>query len=139
MIVNPSKYMTGIPVIDKQHKEYIALVNKLVAKHKGGGMSKREFFHYVNDIVTYTLEHFDAEEFLMRSVKHPFYEEHLDKHNVFRDKMDEFLERIDTKAIDMEQDVDFLCKWLVDWFKMQVLDDDIKLAKFIKENNIACD
>jgi hemerythrin-like metal-binding protein len=139
MIVDPSKYMTGIPVIDKQHKQYIALVNQLVAKHQEGSMTKPEFIDYINEIVNYTLEHFEAEEFLMRSIKHPLYEKHLAKHDAFRDKMDNFLERIDTKEIDTERDVKFLCEWLIDWFKMQVLDDDIKLAKFIKENNIVCD
>jgi len=139
MIVNPSKYLTGIPVIDKQHKQYISLVNQLVVKHQEGDMTKAEFVDYVNEIVNYTLEHFEDEEFLMRSIKHPLYEEHLAKHDAFRDKMDEFLERMETKEIDTGRDVKFLCEWLIDWFKMQVLDDDIKLARFIKENNIVCD
>ena len=139
MIVNPSNYLTGIPVIDKQHKQYIALVNRLVSKHQEGSMTKKDFIDYINEIVNYTLEHFEDEEFLMRSIKYPLYEKHLAKHDTFRNEMDKFLEQIDTKEIDTNHDVKYLCEWLIDWFKMQVLDDDIKLARFIKENNIVCD
>ena len=137
MIIDPSKYLTGIPLIDKQHKQYIALVNKLVDKYHQGNMTKAGFTDYVNEIEAYALEHFDAEEFLMRSAKYPLYEEHLAKHDIFRDKMDEFLEEISAEVIDVDHYAKILCEWLIDWFKMQVLDDDIKLAKFIKENNIA--
>lgn len=137
MIIDPNKYLTGIPLIDKQHKQYIMLVNKLVGNHHKGDMTKAEFIDCLNEIVAYALDHFDAEEFLMRSAKYPLYEEHLAKHDTFRDRVDEFLEEIDTKEIDVDHSVKVLCKWLIDWFKEQVLDDDIKLAKFIKENNIA--
>ena len=138
MIIDPSKYLTGIPLIDKQHKQYIALINKLVNKYHQGNMTKAGFTDYVNEIEAYALEHFDAEEFLMRSAKYPLYEEHLAKHDSFRDKIGSFTEGMETKEIDLSKDVKTLCEWLIDWFKVQVLDDDIKLAKFIKENNIAC-
>jgi hemerythrin len=138
MIVNPSKYLTEIPLIDKQHKQYIALVNRLVDKHHQGNMAKAEFTDYINEIDVYALEHFEAEEFLMRSAKYPFYEEHLAKHDSFRDKMGTFIEDIETKEIDINKDVKTLCEWLIEWFKTQVLYDDIKLARFIKENNIIC-
>jgi hemerythrin len=136
MIVDPSKYLTGIPLIDKQHKQFIVLINKLVANNHKGDMTKAEFSDYFNEIIAFALEHFDAEEFLMRAAKYPLYEEHLAKHDIFRDKMDEFLEEIDTKEIDVKSYIKILGQWLIDWFKMQVLDDDIKLARFIKENNI---
>ncbi len=137
MIIDPSKYLTGIPLIDKQHKQLILLINKLVVNNHKGNMNKTELSDSFDEIIAYALEHFDAEEFLMRSAKYPLYEEHLAKHDIFRDKMDEFLEEISVEAIDVDRYVKILCKWLIDWFKMQVLDDDIKLAKFIKENNIA--
>jgi len=137
MIIDPSKYMTGIPLIDKQHKQYIAMVNELVDNNQKGDMTKTAFNDCVNEVVAYALEHFDAEESLMRLAKYPLYEEHLAKHDAFRDKMDEFLEEIDTKEIDVKHYVKILCEWLIDWFKMQVLDDDMKLAKFVKENAIA--
>ena len=137
MIIDPSKYLTGIPLIDKQHKQLILLINRLVVNNHKGNMTKAEFNDCFDKIIVYALEHFDAEEFLMRSAKYPLYEEHLAKHDTFRDKMDEFLEEISMEAIDVDHYVKILCEWLIDWFKMQVLDDDIKLAKFIKENNIA--
>ncbi len=132
MIIDPTKFMTGIPVIDKQHRQYIILVNKFITEHNKGGMEKATLSDYVNEIVAYALDHFDAEESLMRSEDYPLYEEHLAKHNLFRDMMDELLEEMETKEININNYVDRLCEWLVDWFKIQVLDDDVKLAMFLQ-------
>jgi hemerythrin-like metal-binding protein len=75
MIIDPSKYLTGIPLIDKQHKQFILLVNKLVVNNHKGDMTKAEFNDCFDEIIAYALEHFDAEEFLMRSAKYPLYED----------------------------------------------------------------
>jgi len=137
MIIDLRVDLIGIPLIDKQHKQYMVLVNKFLANHHKGNMSKAVFIDRVNEIEAYALEHFDSEEVLMRSAKYPMYEEHLAKHDAFRNRINDFLEEMNTKEIDFDHYVNILCKWLIDWFKSEVLDDDIKLAKYIKENNIA--
>jgi len=137
MILDLRVDLTGIPLIDEQHKQYMVLVNKCLAKYHKGNMTKSMFIDCVTEIEAYALEHFDSEEVLMRSAKYPLYEEHLAKHDDFRNRINDLLEKMNTKEIDLGHYVSLLCKWLVDWFKIEVLDDDIKLAKFIKENNIA--
>lgn len=138
MIVSPQEYMTGIPAIDNQHAHYVELLDKFVVRSREGNISQAEFNEDVNALVAYALEHFDSEEFLMRSIAYPRYEEHLAKHNVFRDKMDVLLEEIEAGGINIDAFMKKVSKWLIEWFKIQLLDDDAKLAKYIRENNIAC-
>jgi len=136
MITGSEEYLIGIPSIDKQHKHYIELINKLLVAHDAGNMTKSELVDYVNSIIAYGLEHLDTEEFLMRSEKYPFYEEHLAKHNVFRDKMDKFLEEIETQDVDINEYINRLCDCLIMWFKTELLRDDIVLAQFLKDKGV---
>lgn len=135
MIIDPNEYMIGIPLIDNQHKQYLELVNRLVTAHNNGKIDMPTLDNYVKKAFSYANEHFDAEEYLMRSTKYPLYEEHLAKHNEFRDKMDVFLSELEGK-INIDAYVKNLCKWLIDWFKVQVLNDDVKLAGFLKKKKV---
>jgi hemerythrin len=84
------------------------------------------------EVVKYAMEHFDAEEALMRSRKYPAYEEHLAKHNVFRDWTDTLATELEGET-DLDEYTIRLSKWLIEWFCDQVLTDDRKLAAFLKK------
>ena len=96
-----------------------------------GHVTRKALSEEVDKVVKYAMEHFDAEEHLMRSINYPYYEEHLAKHNVFR-------ERTDSCVVDVENAVDIdtyaitVSKWLIGGFCEQVQTDDLKLAKFIQ-------
>jgi hemerythrin-like metal-binding protein len=132
MIKDSGEYLVGIPSIDKQHIQYVESVNKLLEAKEKGNLDKKILIDYVNDINFYALEHLDTEELLMRTENYPYYEKHLEKHNVFRDTLDAFIEELETKEIDINDYVDRLCECLIVWFKAELLRDDVTLAKFLK-------
>jgi len=134
MILGSSDYITGIPLIDDQHKQFERLVNKLTTDYNKGGITRETLNTYIKEIINYSFEHLDAEEYLMRSVKYPLYEEHVAKHNVLRNKVDNLISEIDSQELDIDKYVNNLAEWLLDWVKGQILNDDIKLAKFLREN-----
>jgi hemerythrin len=134
MNINPNDYITGITLIDKQHLHYIELVKRLISYCKSEEViNKPVFIDYVNELVIYMLEHFDAEEYLMRSTKYFLYTKHLAEHNMFRNKMDEFLAAVnDIDQLNITDYEDYLVKWLIAWFEIHVKDGDTKLAKFLQ-------
>ena len=81
----------------------------------------------VNAIMVYVIEHFDAEEHLMYSEEYPLCEAHSMKHDIFRNKMDGFFAELDADEIDIDDYVKRLCALLVNWFKDELLKDDIEL------------
>ena len=40
MDIDFDEYITGIPLIDEQHKHYVELVNKLIINYNNGVMEK---------------------------------------------------------------------------------------------------
>lgn len=129
--MNRQLLITGIPLIDRQHEAYADLVDRLFDMARGGNVTRPALFEARCDVIRYAMEHFDAEEQLMRSNQYPAYEAHLAKHNIFR-------EWTDTLTADLEGDVDLdeytrdLSQWLVSWFCNQVQTDDRALAFFLR-------
>lgn len=129
--MNRELLSTGIPLIDRQHEAYADLVDRLFDLARSGGVTRQALFEARRAVIRYAMEHFDAEEQLMRAEKYPAYEAHRAKHNVFR-------EWTDTLTADLEGDVDLeaytrdLSQWLVTWFCSQVQADDRALAAFLR-------
>ena len=137
MIRGTDDYLVGIPAIDIQHKHYVDLINKLLEAHDKKDMDQASLVDYVNDINLYALEHLDTEELLMRAEKYPYYEKHLEKHDIFRNLLDGFIEELDSEELDINDYVDRLCECLITWFKAELLKDDVFLAKYLKEKGVA--
>lgn len=131
MKIDKQLLITGIPLIDKQHEEYADLVDRLFELAVHGNVDRQTLSREVSAIIKYAVEHFDTEEYIMRSREYPAYAEHRSKHNIFRD-------RTDTLTLVSEGDMDLdgytitLSKWLIEWFCEQVQTDDKKLAVFLK-------
>ena len=132
MKIDNALFRTGIPLIDRQHEEYLELVERVfhlcAQKQIDRGVLSAELDH----ALAYAIEHFDTEEHLMRSVKYPHYQEHVAKHNVFRGRVDEFVAQAQSDE-DIAAFTTRIAKWLVDWFCEQVQFDDRKLADFLKK------
>jgi hemerythrin len=82
--------------------------------------------------VLYAVEHFDAEEFLMKNQNYPHFEEHRKKHDLYRNKMNSFIEELDNENTNLKEFVENISRWLLDWLKMQILEDDVKIPSFLK-------
>jgi hemerythrin len=132
MKIDRQLLITGIPLIDKQHEEYANLVDRLFELIARKKVTREALSREIDAVIKYAVEHFDAEEFIMRWRKYPAYTEHLAKHNIFRDKTNSL-------SLNMEENVRLdeyaitLNKWLIQWFYDQVQIDDRKLAGFLKK------
>jgi len=131
MKIDRQLLITGIPLIDRQHDEYADLVDRLFEVAMRGNVARETLFRERSAVIKYAIEHFDAEEQLMRAEKYPAYEKHRAKHAIFRDWTD-------TLSADFEGEVDLddytlsLSRWLIEWFCDQVQTDDLKMAVFLK-------
>jgi len=124
-------FRIGIPLIDKQHERYLDLVVELFEIRERDRIDQSAVDDCVEKVRSYALEHFDAEEALMRSVQYPDYEAHRVKHDEFRNETD-CLSSMGSDGMAPADQITLLSKWLVDWFRAQTLVYDKKLAAFLK-------
>ena len=133
MRIDQELFRTGVPLIDRQHEAYLALVERVFALCALAHVDRAQLAAEVGHALTYAVEHFATEEQLMLAVKYPLYRQHLAKHDQFRAQVDRFAAELTLDTL-LDNYTARLAKWLVDWFAAQVQTDDLRLAAFLRKH-----
>ena len=119
---------TGLEVIDAQHREYFARVDKLLnaCLQDTGGATVRETFAFMQQ---YLIHHFATEEGLMTEHAYPQAAMHKKQHVWFAGELDRLHLEIDGPTGGSPMPLNGL---LVDWFRNHIKTMDCRLTGFIK-------
>lgn len=126
------KYLTGIEVIDSQHKLIFKKVNLLY--YACEKMEEREkIFEIITELDFYTLEHFATEEKYMLELKYPAYPEHKEAHENFKNiyariRSNYTYEK--SQAVYMQ--AIHLNQCMAEWLNYHLQNEDRQLAIFLK-------
>jgi len=114
------EYLTGIGLIDDEHRQLFALVNEVHALINDDLIFDKydEIMRILTELRNYTEMHFHDEESYMEKINYPEIEAQRRAHNAFIEKLVDInfeeLESLDNNQQEYLQDVlDFLAKWLV--------------------------
>ena len=124
---------TNIPLLDNQHAKYFDAVEKLLdlcRSNKPDRAGVREILDHAQE---YALDNFDTEEYLMELEEYPDAEQHIAKHEQFKDRIDFFSDQAGSASTDLRDLAKHLRALLVSWFNDQIKDDDMRLAAFLKK------
>jgi hemerythrin len=123
--------MSGIGMIDTQHRHLIKRINQFVAACDEAavpatiGLLLRFLYIYADD-------HFASEEELMRSTLYPGEAQHLAQHAYFRQELESLKNALgDTGPT--PQIAERARKLLVDWFMHHIANTDQELAAYLLE------
>lgn len=100
-VVWSSEFEVGVEVIDRQHRELIARINKLLAAIREG-RGREETFVVMRFLQEYVVEHFSAEERFMLRHHYADYEEHKEIHDTFIADLNELAATLESTGIDSE-------------------------------------
>ncbi|MEA3363384.1 MAG: bacteriohemerythrin [Thermodesulfobacteriota bacterium] len=113
------EYNTGVTLMDQQHRRLVDLINQLFKCMKDGG-DRMMVGEIVDELASYTVTHFRAEEDIMRKHNYPDLEAHQHIHKSFVEKVGLFAEKIKTGERMPPADVfNFLKDWLVSHIEKQ--------------------
>lgn len=120
-------YETGIPKVDEQHKELVALINKL----ERATQSKRAetvVEEVLVKLVYYIRFHFSEEEKLMAESRYPDINRHAKLHLTFTHRVAKLLMKLkENEIVSVGEILPFLKSWLMD----HILKEDIRMADAI--------
>lgn len=125
-----SRFETGIKLIDEQHKGLFEQIDRLeLAIYRGSAAEElRSIMEYLN---SYTLEHLEAEEKLLRESNYHDFEKHFIQHEEFRSLCDDLLKRYKKGADSyLALDVD---KQMRKWWENHILKMDMAYVPFVKK------
>jgi len=122
-----AQYETGIFMVDTQHKKLVDAINTLHDSMKDG-KGKEVAEKTLNFLVDYTIQHFSAEEDLMKKKAYPDFVNHKANHDKFVVEVKEIKAKyLAGKILPMQ-----VSSILSDWLKNHILGTDKKYVPFLK-------
>jgi len=133
LIVWDDKYLTGIEIIDSQHKKIFQRLNELFESCKNQE-EKGKILDLIQNLDFYTGEHFETEEKFMTDLEYPRYNEHKKAHEHFKDM---YREIRNNYHYEKSQAVYVLAihlyHTLAEWLDFHLSNEDHLLAEFLKD------
>ena len=130
-IVFDESLRTGNGLIDTQHQELIARVNKLTEDCRVGA-EKLVAVQTLNFLMDYTNIHFADEEKLQEENAYPLLEAHKGQHAAFVKAVEELQEMLEEEEGPSEAFVEAVKKNVVDWLLNHICVWDKQVAQFIR-------
>lgn len=128
--------VTGNEMIDSQHKEWIDRINQLM-KSCETEKEKQSAVRMLDYMADYADFHFEAEEKLQREIGYPGLEEHLKKHEEFRNTVKELHEMLEEEEGPSDAFVkaveENVMKWLT--YHIQSFDRSVAEYRYMRDNS----
>mgnify|MGYP001546483449 FL=1 len=132
-IIWKDEYSIGITEIDEQHKHIITIINQFIINSDLPTTRSEEISDLLCELTNYCIEHFDAEERIMKHHNYQGMDEHIEEHLVFRKTMVDICKATTHGIKDVPAMLqEFLHSWLVD----HVLVTDMKLKSIFDDSQL---
>jgi len=126
------KYSVGVGEIDDQHKQLIALIERLNGAMRLG-QGKQVLGGILSELVKYVGTHFATEERLMKTYGYPEYEQHRDKHQKMTQRVLDIQDEFETNRTNITLDV---MKYLENWVDKHILGTDMRYSSFFSQKGL---
>jgi hemerythrin-like metal-binding protein len=124
-------YSVGVEQIDADHKQLFGMLNRVV--HVVGDRQDLDAAHAILDeLLDYTIYHFNHEEILLKRAGYPGFEEHRAIHDRLVRKLVVFTRDFRQQSLEAVDVANFLINWLL----KNVLQQDAQFAPHFREHGI---
>ncbi|WP_228568577.1 GGDEF domain-containing protein [Campylobacter sputorum] len=124
MFVWNETFETGIDIVDKQHKHLVDLINNIAEHINLSTLDFKDMNFFLQEVIDYTIYHFNDEEKLMKKVKinKDFFSNHKKNHNTFIYTVKELASSINEE--NMLMNAKALLDFLINWLAFHILGQD---------------
>jgi len=118
-------FVLNIELIDNQHKQLIALINKF--SKAVGNNDLHQVSKLLNELRRYAFFHFSTEEEYLEKINFKEIDKHVEEHSIFIADLLKTIARINSgKPVKLEKIIEYLESWLFN----HILVEDKKFARF---------
>jgi hemerythrin len=122
----------GVAEIDKQHQKLIGMINDLNDAMKQG-KGKEALRQIVDELMSYTVTHFRAEEKYFTQFGYPEAEAHKNEHAAFVNKVADFREKFMKGNLGLTVEI---MNFLRDWLKRHIQGTDKRYGPFFNAHGL---
>ena len=111
---------TGIPDIDRQHRQIVNYINSLVDNRQSG--ERQVIEEVLSELIEYTVSHFGFEESLMEQAQYSYLTPHIRIHRLFEKRVREYAERFVRGEEVTDELIEMLNRWLITHIRAEDMD-----------------
>ena len=115
-------YDVGVEKFNEQHRHFFEISNVIYDLVEGGEVNREKLFPEILELVNYGSYHMSAEEDAFLKYNYPKTREHVEAHDLYRQKMQEYLEKSMSENVDIvklaKEVADFASDWLFEHIRM---------------------
>lgn len=126
------EYSVGIDHIDLDHKKLIVLLNRFTTAYDYA-MSEEFEKESLEELVKYTVYHFNQEEKLMEDNNYPDLAEHKAQHSKMIDKVNKLIEQYNEEGHDSLNEIS---SFLSDWLINHINGSDKEYGRYLNDRGI---
>jgi hemerythrin len=126
------EYSVGIEIIDNDHKKLLDLIIQLF-KVLNKAKKDEKAIEILDELIEYTVTHFNREEELMKKHEFPELEKHISEHENMRQKIKKFRENITINTNKVSSDA---LQFLQDWLVNHITVTDQVYAKYLSDKGV---
>ena len=143
------KYSVGVPSLDIQHKRFFEITNEIVSVLDNPNYSntvdfananvsdlKKQLILLIVELGNYALGHLGYEEGCLRTHKCPGCETHTEIHDVYREKVKNYLGEVRKPEIDVFALAQDVATFSQDWLSQHILSKDKEYTGCLTKFNV---
>ncbi len=123
------EYMTGVEEIDRQHQDFIKLINRLNII-QGYGDNLEYAKRLMSEVGKYAEYHFISEENIMYLTQYPHLERQQKAHKALLSKYRQWMESYNNR----KEVIEDIIKYLEAWFANHTIGEDKKIGEHLKSH-----
>lgn len=128
VIIWNDNLITGIPLIDEQHKALFKTIEKLDKCKENESI----FYEILAELKEYVLVHFKTEEEYMRYTGYSDYNHHKDSHDKFKKDFKKILRAKSSEGSMMDSRQEVIV-FIEDWLKHHYENEDVEMAAYLNK------
>jgi len=121
--------LTGVTLIDDEHRKLIAFIDKLIDSMKQG-KSKEEISQILSNSINYAKEHLRDEENLLERNAYPGFNAHKRQHAQFTMQVDELVREFKNTGSNVAL-IAKMNKTLAEWLVSHISTEDKKIGEYM--------
>lgn len=129
LLVWTHTYNIGNELVDNQHKKLMHLINTLY-DIQSGQKEDSQVQKVFQELVDYTVYHFQSEEELFQKHNYPEYQHHKQIHEQLVQEVAQYASAYEGGDAALKEK---LMLFLTDWLKDHILGEDKKFGRFLQE------
>lgn len=127
-------YSVGVSELDHQHQKLMEIINRLFELYQEKKFSTTEVEPIFKELFDYADYHFGTEERYFQLYNYPHKDEHIDTHNVYRERIKAMKEKYDQSH---EGEILFeIANFLNDWWIWHINHIDKEYTKYFNANGL---